>query len=107
MPHHPTHALTSLCGLALLFFAAASPLAVAAEKANPPAEKVSAPLDTAITTFLSKHCVQCHGAEKKKADEEQKKKKLPSFELQDRQTAVDLMLAPDDAHVFIVVAERD
>jgi dipeptidyl aminopeptidase/acylaminoacyl peptidase len=45
-------------------------------------------------------------AEKKKADEEQKKNKLPSFELQERQNAIDLMLSPDDTHVFIVVAER-
>ncbi|HET7220737.1 MAG TPA: prolyl oligopeptidase family serine peptidase [Vicinamibacterales bacterium] len=45
-------------------------------------------------------------AEKKKAEEDQKKTKLPSFELQDRQTAADLMLAPDDTHVFIVVNER-
>ena len=45
-------------------------------------------------------------AEKKKAEEEQKKSKLPAFELQERQTAADLMLAPDDTHVFIVVNER-
>jgi dipeptidyl aminopeptidase/acylaminoacyl peptidase len=45
-------------------------------------------------------------AEKKKAEGEQKKTKLPAFELQDRQTAADLMLAPDDTHVFIVVNER-
>ena len=36
----------------------------------------------------------------------QKLDKLPAFELQDRQTAVDLMLSPDDTHVFIVVGER-
>jgi dipeptidyl aminopeptidase/acylaminoacyl peptidase len=45
-------------------------------------------------------------AEKKKAEDEQKKDKLPSFELQERQNAVDLMLSPDDSHVFIVVGER-
>jgi dipeptidyl aminopeptidase/acylaminoacyl peptidase len=45
-------------------------------------------------------------AEKKKAEDEQKKTKLPAFELQDRQSAFDLMLSPDDTHVFIVVAER-
>ena len=45
-------------------------------------------------------------AEKKKAEDEQKKNTLPAFELQDRQTAADLMLAPDDTHVFIVVNER-
>ena len=45
-------------------------------------------------------------AEKKKAEDEQKKNTLPAFELQERQTAADLMLAPDDTHVFIVVNER-
>ena len=46
-------------------------------------------------------------AEKKKKDEEKaKKEKLPAFELQERQTAVDLMLSPDGTHTFILVAER-
>jgi dipeptidyl aminopeptidase/acylaminoacyl peptidase len=46
-------------------------------------------------------------AEQKKKDEEKaKKEKLPAFELQDRQSAIDLMLSPDDTHVFIVVSER-
>jgi dipeptidyl aminopeptidase/acylaminoacyl peptidase len=45
-------------------------------------------------------------AEKKKEEEKEKEEKLPSFELQERQSAMDLMLAPDDTHVFIVVAER-
>ena len=45
--------------------------------------------------------------ERKKKDEDKAKKdKLPSFELQDRQSAIDLMLSSDDTHVFIVVAER-
>jgi dipeptidyl aminopeptidase/acylaminoacyl peptidase len=44
--------------------------------------------------------------EKKKAEEKAKKEKLPTFELQDRQSAADLMLSPDETHVFIVVAER-
>ncbi|HSC27168.1 MAG TPA: DPP IV N-terminal domain-containing protein, partial [Vicinamibacterales bacterium] len=44
--------------------------------------------------------------ERKKREEEQKKEELPKFELQDRQSAVDLMLSPDETHVFIVVAER-
>jgi dipeptidyl aminopeptidase/acylaminoacyl peptidase len=44
--------------------------------------------------------------QRKKREEEQKKDQLPKFELQERQSAVDLMLSPDDAHVFIVVAER-
>jgi dipeptidyl aminopeptidase/acylaminoacyl peptidase len=43
---------------------------------------------------------------REKAEEKAKKDKLPSFELQDRQTAADLMLSPDESHVFIVVAER-
>ena len=43
---------------------------------------------------------------KKKADEKEKQDKLPALELQERQTAVDLMLSPDDAHVFALVAER-
>jgi dipeptidyl aminopeptidase/acylaminoacyl peptidase len=43
---------------------------------------------------------------KKKADEEAKKEQLPKFELQERQTAADLMLSPDETHVFITVNER-
>jgi dipeptidyl aminopeptidase/acylaminoacyl peptidase len=50
--------------------------------------------------------VEKQKTEKKKAEDEQKKSKLPTFELQDRQTAADLMLSPDDSHVFVVVAER-
>src|SRR5262245_18860012 len=45
-------------------------------------------------------------AEKKRIEDKEKKDKLPVFELQDRQTATDLMLAPDDTHVFIIVSER-
>jgi len=44
--------------------------------------------------------------QKKKDEEKAKKNKPPSFELQDRQTAADLMLSPDNTHVFIVVGER-
>ncbi len=43
---------------------------------------------------------------KTKAEEKAKKDKLPAFELQDRQAAIDLMLSPDDTHVFILVSER-
>ncbi len=43
---------------------------------------------------------------KHKAEEKDSKRKLPSFDLQERQTATDLMLSPDDTHVFIVVSER-
>jgi dipeptidyl aminopeptidase/acylaminoacyl peptidase len=45
-------------------------------------------------------------AEKKRNEDEQKKNRLPAFELQERQSASDLMLAPDDTHVFILIAER-
>jgi dipeptidyl aminopeptidase/acylaminoacyl peptidase len=50
--------------------------------------------------------VEKQKADKKRTEEEQKKNKLPSFELQDRQSAADLMLSPDGTHVFIAVAER-
>jgi dipeptidyl aminopeptidase/acylaminoacyl peptidase len=43
---------------------------------------------------------------KKKAEEKDKQDKLPALELQDRQNAVDLMLSPDDTHVFVLVSER-
>jgi dipeptidyl aminopeptidase/acylaminoacyl peptidase len=44
--------------------------------------------------------------QKKKAEERAKQDKLPALELQDRQTAMDLMLSPDDTHVFVLVSER-
>ena len=44
--------------------------------------------------------------EKKRDEEKDRKRKLPALELQDRQSAVDLQLAPDNVHVFVVVAER-
>ena len=44
--------------------------------------------------------------ERKKREEEQKETELPKLELQERQSAVDLMLSPDDTHVFVVVSER-
>ncbi len=43
---------------------------------------------------------------KKKADDKDKADKLPGIELQDRQVAFDLMLSPDDTHVFVIVNER-
>ena len=43
---------------------------------------------------------------KQKAEERDKKDELPSLELQERQTASDLMLSPDDTHVFVLVSER-
>jgi dipeptidyl aminopeptidase/acylaminoacyl peptidase len=44
--------------------------------------------------------------QKKRTEEKAKKNKLPSFELQDRQTAADLMLSPDETHVFVLISER-
>jgi dipeptidyl aminopeptidase/acylaminoacyl peptidase len=44
--------------------------------------------------------------DKQRAEEKAKAMKLPAFELQDRQSAADLMLSPDGVHVFILVAER-
>ena len=44
--------------------------------------------------------------EKKRAEAKEKMLKLPALELQERQSATDLMLAPDDTHVFILVGER-
>ena len=44
--------------------------------------------------------------DKKRDEEKTKKDKPPAFELQDRQSVADLMLSPDDTHVFLVIAER-
>jgi dipeptidyl aminopeptidase/acylaminoacyl peptidase len=43
---------------------------------------------------------------KKKAEEKDKSRALPKFELAERQSAADLQLSPDGKHVFIVVVER-
>src|SRR4029079_3187900 len=43
---------------------------------------------------------------KKKADEKEKARALPKYELADRQTANDLQLTPDGKHVFMVIVER-
>ncbi len=43
---------------------------------------------------------------KKKAEEKDKARALPKFELADRQSATDLQLSPDGKHVFILVVER-
>jgi dipeptidyl aminopeptidase/acylaminoacyl peptidase len=43
---------------------------------------------------------------KKKADDKEKLEKLPALELQDRQNVTDMMLSPDDRHVFVLVSER-
>jgi dipeptidyl aminopeptidase/acylaminoacyl peptidase len=50
--------------------------------------------------------VKKQSEERKKREDEQKKEQLPKFELQERQSAADLMLSPDDTHVYIVVNER-
>ena len=45
--------------------------------------------------------------ERKKREERARAERLPQFELaSQQQSAVDLMLSPDEKHVFIVVAER-
>ena len=43
---------------------------------------------------------------RKKAEEERRQKALPSFEIQEGQSAVDLALSPGGDHVFILVSER-
>ena len=43
---------------------------------------------------------------KKKSEDKERQDKLPAFELQDRQSATDLMLSADDTHVFMLVSER-
>ena len=43
---------------------------------------------------------------KKKAEEKEKARALPKYELADRQTASDLQLTPDGKHVFMVIVER-
>jgi hypothetical protein len=50
--------------------------------------------------------VEKRRAQRKKTEEEQKKDRLPSFELHERQTASDLMLSADGTHAFILVNER-
>ena len=44
--------------------------------------------------------------QKKRTEEKEKKVKAPTLELLERQSAADLMLSPDDTHVFLLVAER-
>ncbi len=43
---------------------------------------------------------------KKKAEEKDKARALPAFELAERQSAADVQLSPDGTHVFILVSER-
>jgi dipeptidyl aminopeptidase/acylaminoacyl peptidase len=44
--------------------------------------------------------------EKKKSEEKTKKDSLPDFELLDRQSAIDLMVSPDETYAFLLVSER-
>src|SRR5262249_53906149 len=41
-----------------------------------------------------------------KAEEKEKARALPKFELAERQSATDAMLSPDGKHVFLMVTER-
>ena len=51
--------------------------------------------------------VRREAEQRKKREEEQKAERLPQFELASpQQSATDLMLSPDETHVFITVAER-
>jgi dipeptidyl aminopeptidase/acylaminoacyl peptidase len=43
---------------------------------------------------------------KKKAEDKEKARALPKFELAERQSVPDLQLSPDGKHVFLLVAER-
>jgi dipeptidyl aminopeptidase/acylaminoacyl peptidase len=43
---------------------------------------------------------------KKKAEEKEKARALPRFELAERQSASDLQLSPDDKHVYMLIIER-
>ena len=43
---------------------------------------------------------------KKRAEDKDKARALPKFELADRQTVSDLQLSPDGTHVFLLVVER-
>jgi dipeptidyl aminopeptidase/acylaminoacyl peptidase len=50
--------------------------------------------------------VEKQRAERKKAEEERNKTRVPSLELQDRQSVSDVMLSSDDTHAFVLIAER-
>jgi hypothetical protein len=43
---------------------------------------------------------------RKLGEEKKNKTKLPALELQGRQSALDLMLSPDNTHVFVIISER-
>ncbi len=43
---------------------------------------------------------------KKKADDKEKARALPTFELADRQSATDLQLSGDGTHIFMLIVER-
>src|SRR5712692_5190634 len=70
------------------------------------------PRDTDSQTFIKaeeqkliEH-TRVEAEKKKKAEEKEKARALPKFELADRQSATDLQLSPDGTHIFIVVTER-
>jgi dipeptidyl aminopeptidase/acylaminoacyl peptidase len=44
---------------------------------------------------------------KKKAEDKEQAYALPKFELSERQSATDLLLSPDDQHVFMLIVERN
>ena len=50
--------------------------------------------------------VEKQRAERKKAEEERNKNRLPQFELQERQSVTDAMLSPDGAYAYLLIAER-
>ena len=56
-------------------------------------------------TKLIEH-TRVEAEKKKRAEEKDKARALPKFELAERQTANDLQLSPDGTHVFILVVER-
>ena len=70
------------------------------------------PKPTESQTFLKEEEQKLIGhvreaAEKKKKEEEKKKKAaLPKLEIKERQSVSDAVLAPDDDHVFLLVAEK-
>jgi dipeptidyl aminopeptidase/acylaminoacyl peptidase len=56
-------------------------------------------------TKLIEH-TRIEAEKKKRAEEKDKARALPKFELADRQSATDLQLSPDGKHVFVLVVER-
>ena len=70
------------------------------------------PRDTDSQTFIKaeepkliEH-TRIEAEKKKKADDKEKARALPKFELADRQSATDLQLSGDGTHVFMLIVER-